>query len=69
MFEVRLANSCTLAARDTFVTLTVVAGRCALESGDTRLALSGGDTVLLPAGLGSRLEGSEATVVGAAPTA
>jgi mannose-6-phosphate isomerase len=67
VFEVKLARGCRIETGDAFATLTVVGGRCSLDSADGSLDLRGGDTVLVPAGLAVTLEGAGATIVGAAP--
>jgi mannose-6-phosphate isomerase len=67
IFELRLRSSCALPPSEAFSTLTVIHGECSLASGAVSLRLRGGETVLLPAGVGCLLQGRDALLVGSSP--
>jgi mannose-6-phosphate isomerase len=63
MFEARVASRVALPPREACSTGTVVEGSCRLVSEDTAIALACGQSFVIPAGTGARLEGAGARVV------
>ena len=63
MHEVRLAAGIALPPRESCATGTLVEGSLRLLAGETRIDMRCGDSFVIPAGVGSRLEGGPATVI------
>jgi mannose-6-phosphate isomerase len=63
MFDVRVAARVALPPQDACSTGTVVEGGCRLVADDVTITLGRGESFVIPAGAGVRLEGSGARVV------
>jgi mannose-6-phosphate isomerase class I len=63
MYEARVSARVTLPPRDACSTGTVVEGSCRLVSDGDAIDISCGESFVIPAGAGCRLEGAGARVV------
>jgi mannose-6-phosphate isomerase len=63
IYAARVIKAIALSPRESFSTGTLVEGNCRMASNDTVLDLRCGDSFVVPAGVGARLEGGPATVI------